>query len=326
MGQLGSIMSMSGISLAADFDLAGLKSQSWAQLVIANDESFEVASSGEAEGVEQAFGAASASLQAGSPAYLIIKLEDNWVACLYVPETAKPRQKMIYGSSFEALKHQLSLDVEVSMQGSAPDDFSYEEYVAKISISQASEGNLTQNELQERDLARAEQHEVAAQAAHASGGLSSSMGLSPEAEAALNQFGSDTSLTRLLLRLDLKSEVIVLVEPPSSGEPCPLPVDDQEPVYSYLRCSGSLFFVYACHQNCKVRAKMIYSSSKGALLGVAAEAFGLKPDHKFEVGSIEEITQQSLIEISAPTQISAPSVVPLARPGGKARSRPLRSK
>ena len=38
------------------------------------------------------------------------------------------------------------------MQGSAPDDFSYEEYVAKISISQASEGNLTQNELQERDL------------------------------------------------------------------------------------------------------------------------------------------------------------------------------
>ena len=63
-------MSMSGISLAADFDLAGLKSQSWAQLVIANDgmartvptwfilvvlaaESFEVASSGEAEGVEQ---------------------------------------------------------------------------------------------------------------------------------------------------------------------------------------------------------------------------------------------------------------------------------
>ena len=167
---------------------------------------------------------------------------------------------------------------------------------------------------------------MAAQAANASGGLSSSMALSPEAESALNQFSSDTSLSRIMLRLDLKNETVVLVEPPSSGEPCPLPTDDDEPLYTFLRCAGSLFFVYACNENCKVRTKMIYSTSKGALLGATAGSLGLKPDHKFEVGSVDEVTQQSLMEIAAPAQPAVPKVVAHARPGGKARSRPPRSK
>jgi len=90
--------------------------------------------------VSVAFSAAGASLESDTACYVLVQLpkDGGWVACLHVPPAAKvnsrtgstsrvtcamccqPRAKMIYSSSFEALKRQLQIRVELSLQGSGP--------------------------------------------------------------------------------------------------------------------------------------------------------------------------------------------------------------
>eukprot|EP00656_Telonema_subtile_P013945 TRINITY_DN17092_c0_g1_i1.p1 TRINITY_DN17092_c0_g1~~TRINITY_DN17092_c0_g1_i1.p1 ORF type:complete len:321 (+),score=96.46 TRINITY_DN17092_c0_g1_i1:124-1086(+) len=320
-------MSISGIRLAASLDPADLKTQSWAQIRIV-DESFELHSSGTTEDIEDAFVQGTSSLEPETSAFLLVNVHEGWVACLYVPERAKVRSKTLYSASFEALKQQLGLDIPVSLQGGDAEDFTHHEYRSKVEYTKP--GNLTVREQEDRNLHRAEQYEAAAQAASSNGAGVGSAGvglaLGEEASAALTAMAQDSSLTRVLLRVDLKTETIVLVEPAWSGEPCPLTVGDDAPVFAFLRLNGTLFFVYSCPAECKVKAKMVYSSSKGALLAVAAASFGLEPKHKLEVGGVEEVSAGALMEMEVPLNAAAAQAAPIARPGGKVRSRPPRSR
>ena len=102
-------------------------------------------------------------------------------------------------------------------------------------------------------------------------------------------------------------------------------VGDDEPCFLFLRAEGHVVFVYSCPGTCKVKRKMLYSSARNGLLATAAsaEAGGLKPEYRQEVGGIAEVTAEYLRGIYAPVQAEAAPVA-IARPGGKARSRPPR--
>jgi len=327
------IMSMSGIALADGFDLEEFQSLSWAQVRIVNDESFELSHQGTTDSLEEAFSAAGSSLESDTACYVLVQLpaDGGWVACLHVPPAAKPRSKMIYSSSFEALKRQLQIRVELSLQGSEPADFTFGEYSARLSLANCREENMTVEERGLRDLEQAELLEAASQAASRSGSSAGGsagvgLGISEEATAAITGFGSDEALTKLMLRVDLATEKIVLVEPPSAGEPCPLGVTDEQPVFGLLRHHGTTVFVYCCAADCKVRAKMIYSASKGSLVAAAAE-LGVNVEHRMEADSVAEVTPGALTELIASANAPPPSITAaaaVARPGGKRRSRPPR--
>jgi len=305
------------------------------QISLEGAEHMDVTASGQEPDTEASFASAAASLEASVPAYLLIADGDQWAAALYVPPTCKPKQKMVYSSSLAGLFQSLHLSPATTLQGSVPDDFTYATYKGRMDLTATAASSMTAEERLEKEtaremaLAKAEQLAGSGAPSHVGTAFAAGQGfgfpLQPDAEAALRRMAAEEQVVRLVLRIPKEEEVIALDSLCDSGGPVDGldEVGDAEPAFFFLRFDSHIVFVYCCPATCKVKRKMIYSSARNALLGIAETQCMLKPAFRQEVGSVTEVTATSLQTLVAPpAAVGQPEVI--ARPKGKARSRPPR--
>ena len=99
-------------------------------------ESICLDASGSEGSPEASFAAAAASLEASSPAYLLVQVEPGqYVVGLFVPPTCKPKLKMVYSSSLGGMQQQLKITPVTTLQGSEPADFSHGAYMERMDLT-----------------------------------------------------------------------------------------------------------------------------------------------------------------------------------------------
>ncbi|KAL2170723.1 hypothetical protein VTG60DRAFT_4471 [Thermothelomyces hinnuleus] len=233
------------------------------------------------------------------------------VAVTYVPDTAPVRQKMLFASTRLTLVRELGSEhFRDTFFATTPEELSPAGFKSHDAHT-ALEAPLTEEERSLGEVRRAEQEAgmgTATRELHLSKNL-----MTPVAEdalQALKDLGAGDKRYLVMLKINPESESIELV--PDESAPSSIPelvqtISPAEPRFTFYRFShvhdGSesspLLFFYTCPTNFSTKAikfRMMYPLMKRAVLSVAEQDAGLKPDKKFEVEDPSEITEQGVLD------------------------------
>ncbi|KAL2150498.1 hypothetical protein VTH82DRAFT_7061 [Thermothelomyces myriococcoides] len=233
------------------------------------------------------------------------------VAVTYVPDTAPVRQKMLFASTRLTLVRELGSEhFRDTFFATTADDLTPAGF-QRHDAHTALEAPLTEEERSLGEVRRAEQEAgmgTATRELHLSKNV-----VKPVAEdalQALRDLGAGDKRSLVMLKINPESESIELV--PDESTPSSIPelvqtISPDEPRFTFYRFShvhnGSesspLLFFYTCPSNFSTKAikfRMMYPLMKRAVLSVAEEEAGLRPDKRFEVEDPSEITEQGVLD------------------------------
>ncbi|KAL2161771.1 hypothetical protein VTH06DRAFT_7555 [Thermothelomyces fergusii] len=233
------------------------------------------------------------------------------VAVTYVPDTAPVRQKMLFASTRLTLVRELGSEhFRDAFFATAPDDLSPAGFRSHDAHA-ALEAPLTEEERSLGEVRRAEQEAgmgTATRELHL--GRNVVKPVAEDALQALKDLGAGDKRSLVMLRINPDSESIELV--PDDSSPSSIPelvqaISPAEPRFTFYRFShvhngtesSPLLFFYTCPTNFSTKAikfRMLYPLMKRAVLSVAEEEAGLKPDKRFEVEDPSEITEQGVLD------------------------------
>ncbi len=101
-------------------------------------------------------------LDPNTPSFIVFRLDDveppgNWLLLMFVPDTAKVREKMLYASSRDALKRDLGYSsFAAELHACDMDEVSYERYQQQVLVSDTDRLSLMSEK--ERMLAKVLPH------------------------------------------------------------------------------------------------------------------------------------------------------------------------
>ena len=205
-----------------------------------------------------------------------------------IPATAPVRQKSLYAASLETLKSQLGITAPARTV----------ESIAEVTAAAPPSGNsasdsaaqaIVVSEFDSAGPERSYKHSIG-------------LRIDPSTAAKL----SSGAFARPTFRID--GETIVMEDEASKAAPLDA-FHATEPRF-YLHLPDT--FVYHCPDSAPVRLKMMYSSSKGALLHYLETEAHLTPARKLEVSSVAEL--QRAVEVK--TRVEADSGSGSSSPGG----------
>eukprot|EP00283_Hemiselmis_rufescens_P011668 CAMPEP_0173451028 /NCGR_PEP_ID=MMETSP1357-20121228/45944_1 /TAXON_ID=77926 /ORGANISM="Hemiselmis rufescens, Strain PCC563" /LENGTH=283 /DNA_ID=CAMNT_0014417751 /DNA_START=63 /DNA_END=911 /DNA_ORIENTATION=+ len=210
-----------------------------------------------------------------TPSYILFRLDDKrapeeWLLLAWVPESAKVRLKMLYASTRDALKKEFGYSAIVcEMHASEKAEATWDEYERASLVSEAE--RLTVMSQSERDRLKGTHLET--------GGVKTAyihavqFPLSEQAKEALSAMAGGGH-GMVLLSIDAKTETVELSHAGTGGVSeyrALLAAADHasSPRYCFLRGGAppEVAFVFSCPESAPVRAKMLYSTAKSAVVG-----------------------------------------------------------
>eukprot|EP00295_Goniomonas_pacifica_P025676 CAMPEP_0175950644 /NCGR_PEP_ID=MMETSP0108-20121206/29737_1 /TAXON_ID=195067 ORGANISM="Goniomonas pacifica, Strain CCMP1869" /NCGR_SAMPLE_ID=MMETSP0108 /ASSEMBLY_ACC=CAM_ASM_000204 /LENGTH=329 /DNA_ID=CAMNT_0017276771 /DNA_START=6 /DNA_END=995 /DNA_ORIENTATION=+ len=259
------------------------------------------------------------------PCYMCFRLDSRsapaeWVFILFVPGTAKVRDKMLYASTRDTVKRELGYSFFCDeMYANDKSECSYKAYQDKIAHDKADapvtadERLLEEEKMAERDLSKQSTASVM-------------FPMTDEAHAALGQVAAK-SLDVVQLRLDPDREELELVGSGSftSVKDIAGQLSPQEPRFVYMYFPHTfadaqqtpLLFLYICPESAPIKQKMLYSTCKQPLL-TASSGLGVQVDKSLEVRDLADLDDHYVVSELHP-QEPTPAVAPRAsrpsRPG-----------
>lgn len=215
----------------------------------------------------------------------------SWLLVAWVPDTCKPRDKMLYSSSREDLKQTLGASLFAGeFYVNSASDFSFASYQS-IGKHDTSPAPLREDEVLLRQIQSEEQ-------AAFSGGRSKTMNLVPfHLTSSLNdkmQLFNSSRLHWVEMFVDTASESVETpassnnsISPSTSATMLMNHVNETEGRFYALRHQGtrdhaSSYFIYSCPEETPIREKMILSTAKSTVIAALANA-GINFDKAFEV-------------------------------------------
>ncbi|KAJ2398679.1 Twinfilin-1 [Coemansia sp. RSA 2559] len=230
------------------------------------------------------------------PCYVLVRLDDvsdgvqnKWVFCSYVPDSAKVRAKMLYASTKATATKLLGDSYFVDdIFGSTADDFSAAGY-RRHRQHVASDAPLTERELELeriRDLDDAQLTTMESRKSHVSG---ATYPLDGAAREALADYARGT-VNFVALRIDAKTEAVALdrAESLQSHNDVASAFPNDAPRFAFYWYDGATsLFVYSCPTASNVRERMVYSSFRHGLLVAVQEELGVAVHARLEVDDPE---------------------------------------
>eukprot|EP00761_Pharyngomonas_kirbyi_P013272 gb/GECH01013299.1/.p1 GENE.gb/GECH01013299.1/~~gb/GECH01013299.1/.p1 ORF type:complete len:340 (+),score=97.99 gb/GECH01013299.1/:1-1020(+) len=275
--------------------------------------------------------------EGNQPSYFLFRLDTEnkhgyeWLVIPFVPDTAKIKRRMLYGSTLETLKRQLGQQ-----------HFASEMHLTDISEFKAATLsqwlNLKSKSLEEQQadvMTESEKKikeesglEVSATGSNVHG---VSFPLDDDGKNALRDF-AQSKVSLVSLGIDISGERIILSDSASdvSVDQLPSNISSNEPRFTFYRFSyehegeskNAVFFIYSCPEASRIKTRMIYSTTKGAAI-MYGNAFEIEPDKKIEVTDADELNHTFLYEYLHPPKTTKKRFRKPARPG-KGRARLIR--
>ncbi|KAI8823616.1 uncharacterized protein EV422DRAFT_611920 [Fimicolochytrium jonesii] len=269
------------------------------------------------------------------PAFVLFRLDSKtpagsyeWILLQYVPDHAKVRDKMLYASTKATLLKELGdANFVDSLYGTLPAELSLEGYRKHV-LHKDAEAPLTEREIEMQAVKAAEYSAEIGTTTRRSHAQGVSFAFADEARKSLSDLASG-SVNIVVLAVNVAEERVDLsnASTGSFGDLTRLVEANTPRFLFYKPDAGNSAFIYICPPSSKVKERMLYSSSRASVL-LAAEEQGFTVSKKFEVSSIDEVTEAELKDeqetaASTPDSVRKTFARPL-RPGrGPARvSRP----
>ncbi|KAI1085571.1 actin depolymerizing protein [Whalleya microplaca] len=234
------------------------------------------------------------------------------VAVTYVPDAAKVRQKMLFASTRLTLVRELGSEhFRETIFATTPEELGPAGF-DKHDRSAQVEAPLTEEERTLGEVKRAEAEAGAGTGVreiHLSKNMN--MPVAADALAALSELGREEGTGLVMLKINPESEVVELV--PSSATPSTIPelvstISATEPRFTFFRFKASspssgeeknaVLFFYTCPASPGTKAikfRMMYPLMKRAVLAVAESEAAVKPEKRFEVEEVDEISEASVL-------------------------------
>lgn len=256
------------------------------------------------------------------------QVDKQWILIWHVSDNAKIKLRMLYASSIEAIKGGLGNAYFLGdYHTSEHSELEYAEFKKqwqyKRDPSAFAHEAMTATErqtLEERDTASVDM-------VHSSvSGLS--LPLDDAAKDALKQFAAD-SLN--LVSLKIADETIVLDQSQNDADAASIGsiLPSNEPRYLFFGYRhehdgnniNSIFFVYHCPIQSKIKNRMVYSSTKQHMVSTAASDFGITVEKSIEISSGDDITAKDIHEYIHPPQVQTGPIFSKPRRPGRGTAR-----
>lgn len=281
------------------------------------------------------FGKLSGLAQEGVPNYFVFRLESEnkfgyeWLLVPFVPDGCKVKQRMIYGSTQEALKRELGQQYFAGeMHLTAISELCQDtlsQWLTQKNKSLAEQQSEVMTET-EKQLKQESSLEVGSTSSSNVHGVS--FPLDDAGQEALKKFSQGQN-SFVSLGLDIPGERITLSDsaPEIGIEDLVSRISSDEPRFTFYRFAydhegeahDSTFFIYSCPDASPIKTRMVYSTTKGSAL-LYGKAFDIEPEKKIEVTDLEDLTHKYLYEYLHPPKVEKKRFRKPARPGkGKAR-------
>eukprot|EP00164_Ancoracysta_twista_P001680 GFYU01002203.1.p1 GENE.GFYU01002203.1~~GFYU01002203.1.p1 ORF type:complete len:334 (+),score=128.79 GFYU01002203.1:39-1040(+) len=274
------------------------KQKRFLKIKIANDEMVEADSYPFTGTQEEDFAKVPSYLDDQEPAYVLFRSDpnkttsDQWVAVLFVPDTAAVKDKMVYSASKDFLKKSLGYSHFCGdLFATEKSEVTFDNFMAYKEMDAATDP-LTESEIQKKFEAKLEIVTGSEGAKHT---VRFPMSDGAKARVADMKSGSTEFVE---LSLDTDKETVELVDTSASLDLDALNKREiKEPRYYILawKKDGTTKFVFAlcCPDLASVKNKMLYSSVKSSTIE-SIEADGLTFDRKFQMSGPDELTKAYL--------------------------------
>eukprot|EP01080_Neovahlkampfia_damariscottae_P005397 gene5397-9210_t len=258
------------------------------------------------------------------PCYFVFRLDEKnlsgnrWLLIWYVPDSSKVKQKMLYSSTLETVKkdlgnsyfegdHHTSLKSELSFE-----NFSWE---SKGDRQKHLEEIMTNDERQVKE----EKQESASFTTISSSGVRGvTFPITDDAKESMTS-GEEIIVLKIedeTIQLDFKGKCSI--------EEISTKIESTLPRFIFWKYQhtfeneqlSTLFFIYSCPTSSKVKQRMVYSSSKSAMLKYASE-FGLTIDQNLEVSDVSDLDYELLHYYVHPKKVEEVTFKKPTRPGKK---------
>ncbi|KAI9837708.1 MAG: hypothetical protein M1819_006641 [Sarea resinae] len=249
------------------------------------------------------------------PAYVILRryadAADGFVAVTYVPDAAPVRQKMLFAATRLTLVRELGTErFRETLFATTKAELTREGW-EKHDAHSALKPPMTEEEESLQNVKEAEA-EASRGTTSRTSHVSSGVGF-PIAEAAAEalkalESGEDNLVQ---LKINVSTETIEHASSDrATASTLSTTISPTEPRYSFFRYSHSfdgqdqapIIFIYTCPTGSKIKERMLYATSRAAMVDNAAAIAGLNIAKKLEASNPDEITEATIHEEFHPKQ------------------------
>ncbi|KAJ3077180.1 Twinfilin-1 [Podochytrium sp. JEL0797] len=240
---------------------------------------------------------------AKEPSFVLVRLLDEgvgWLMVLYVPDAASVRDKMLYASCKAALARELG-DVNFTdfLHATTRDECSLAGYESHRKHKDA-EAPRTEKELEIQALKLTETGAEIGMSTRKEIASGVGFAFTQEAEVAMGKL-RDGELNLVALSIDSNSETIHVGVSSDEATPDNLKhvVPEGQPFFVFFKylhdnegaSQDPVLFFYICPPSSKVKARMLFSSSRASTLDHVEKNLGIAVAKKIEIDSPSEIDQ-----------------------------------
>jgi twinfilin-like protein len=244
----------------------------------------------------------------GEPCYFIFKSGDDapWSVLSYVPQNCKPKLRMLYAASVETVRKALGThEVPHTIHCTEKDALLWTSLEAEIKgkIDPSAYDARTDKEKM-RDKLDKEEVAICATKSYVHGVKTL---ISDAATEAMRGLG-DGSISAAIMTVESdKIDLGGSIADPITVEELVDKLPKDEPRFVLLRYPHqheeqeitSTVFIYMCPEGCKVKLRMVYSTTKASVITHASEV-GLELAAKLEYGDFADVTTKALYDAVHP--------------------------
>lgn len=272
-----------------------------------------------------------------TPCYVLYRLDSQtnvgyeWLLLNWIPDEAQVRHKMLYASTRATLRRQFGDSfLSGDILGHHKNDLDLEGYRKHLSAMNAPPP-LTYNELERNAVAKTELAHTGLLESHQTmGGVN--FPLTAEAISSTNRFVNG-DLNYVQLAIDIPNERINLVDTKSTVSISELPTITSKDRGSYhllrfphVHEGKSIATIYFIHliagYGSPIKERMLSSSCKSSLTATLAEKYHITIDHRLELDSIDEVTEEHLLDVAHPKAVQ--TSLRITKPKGPSSRGPRR--